>query len=208
MARYPEIGAVKTRLARTVGAERACALYRAFLQDLTQRFTDQRRVLVWAFHPPDSDFAAIVSPGARCLPQAGADLAERMYNAFSQLCGEFDRVIMIGVDAPHVRNEWLDEAERSLEQADIVLGPSDDGGYYLVAMRHPHDVFRGVTMGTTEVFEQTRRIADAKGLRLQLLPHTFDVDEAEDLARLRTLLQSDRIALALPATVRLLREWS
>jgi uncharacterized protein len=186
MARYPTPGAVKTRLARRFGPGPACALYRAFLLDLQLRFAGGRRTLVWAFHPPDADF---VGADARCMPQAGADLAARMHDCFRRLCtGGFARVLMIGADVPHVREPWLDEAEKRLDTADVVLGPSADGGYYLVGMRQPHDVFSGIAMGTGDVLAQTRRKAEALGLRVHLLPSTFDIDDAADLVRLRALL--------------------
>jgi rSAM/selenodomain-associated transferase 1 len=209
MARYPAAGAVKTRLARAVGAERACTLYRAFLHDLDERFAGGRRVVVWAFHPPDSNFAACVQPGARCLPQTGDGLGDRMYNCFRRLYADgFDRVILIGTDVPHLRDEWLDEAEAALDSAEIVLGPTDDGGYYLVAMRQPHDIFSGVTMSTADVLTHTVAKARADGLSVNLLARTFDVDEAEDLARLQALIEADPLHSPLPHTAALLREWN
>ena len=208
MARYPAIGEVKTRLARAIGAERACALYRAFLGDLQARFGEQRRALVWAFHPPESDFAAVVAAGARCLPQRGGTLGERMHNGFRYLCGDgFGRVLMIGADVPHVRDEWLDEAEEHLERADVVLGPTADGGYYLIAMRAPHDVFTGIETSTPHVLTDTRRKAAESGLRVHLLPTSFDVDDEPDLLRLRALLADGGEALRIPATAALLKEW-
>src|ERR1700687_4722028 len=156
MARYPAVGEVKTRLARAVGAERACTLYGAFLRDLEARFVGQRRTLVWAYFPLERDFAALVAPGARCLPQTGRDLGERMHHCFQQLIADgFERVLMIGADAPHVRDEWLDEADTALDDVDVVLGPSDDGGYYLIAMKAAHDVFTGIAMSTPRVFAAT-----------------------------------------------------
>ena len=71
MARYPSVGEVKTRLAATIGADRACAFYRAFLRDLEQRFSGHDRTLIWMYHPPGCDFASVVGTGARCLPQVG-----------------------------------------------------------------------------------------------------------------------------------------
>jgi rSAM/selenodomain-associated transferase 1 len=208
MARYPAAGAVKTRLARAIGAERACTLYRAFLHDLVDRFAGGRRVVVWAFHPPDSNFAACVQRGARCLPQTGDGLGDRMYNCFRHLCADgFDKVILIGTDAPHLRDEWLDEAEAALDSADVVLGPTDDGGYYLVAMRQPHDIFSGVTMSTAHVLADTVAKADAAALSVNLLARTFDVDEAEDLARLQALIEADPLHSPLPHTAALLRQW-
>ncbi len=209
MARYPAVGKVKTRLARTIGAQRACDLYQAFLRDLGHRFSGGRRELIWAFHPPESDFAARIGATARCLPQAGNGLAQRMHNCFRRLCAEgYEKVILIGADAPHVHDEWLDQAERALDSADVVLGPSDDGGYYLIAMRQPHDVFTGIAMSTARVLAETVAKAEAAALKIALLTQTFDVDEAEDLARLRRLLaDGSRPHPRLPHTAALLRGW-
>ncbi len=209
MARYPTIGEVKTRLARAIGPERAYALYCAFLRDIETRFARASRPLIWAFHPPDCDFAAVVAPGARCVPQEGADLGARMHNCFRRLCSEgFARLLMIGCDSPHLRDEWLDEAAARLETADLVLGPSEDGGYYLIAMRAPHDVFSGIEMSTARVLADTQRKAEAAGLRVYLLPATFDIDEAADVDRLRDLLVRDGYADRLPATAVVLKGWT
>ena len=208
MARYPAVGAVKTRLARTIGAERACLLYRAFLRDLEERFASGSRTVIWVFHPPDSDFPSLLEPGTRCVPQVGQDLGQRMHNCFRRLRDEgFDKVILIGVDAPHIGDQWLDEAEAALDGADIVLGPTDDGGYYLIAMRAPHDVFTGVEMSTPRVLAETLAKAEAAGLRACLVTQTFDIDQAEDLARLRTLLVNGRHEPQLRHTAALLRSW-
>ena len=186
MARYPEVGAVKTRLAVTYGAEAATDLYRAFIADLDARFRGQSRRLVWAFHPASSAFAAIVHSGAYCLPQEGANLGARMHGCFRALCeAGCASVVMIGADAPHVRAAWIDEAEARLREVDVVLGPSRDGGYLLVAMRAPHDIFSSVVMSTPRVLADTRRVIAAVGLRAHLLAPSFDVDEARDVERLR-----------------------
>ncbi len=205
MARYPTVGAVKTRLGRVIGGERACALYRAFLQDIEARFAAGRRTLVWVFYPPEADFAAVTSSAARRLPQAGHALGERMWNCFRTLCGEgFEQVIMIGADVPHVRAEWLDEAEARLAVADVILGPSDDGGYYLVAMRQPHDIFTGIEMSTDSVLTETLHRAQAAGLCVHLLPRSFDIDEVPDLRRLHSLLADNSQGVELPRTAAVL----
>ena len=201
IARYPTAGRVKTRLAAVIGVDRACNLYRAFLRDLDTRLSHRSETIVWAFDPPDSDFGSVVSIGARCIPQVGADLGERMYHCFRALCAEgFDRVMMIGADCPHIRDDWLDEAVRALGDADAVLGPTEDGGYYLVALRAPRDLFRGIQMGTATALSETLARARALGLRVHLLPKTFDIDEAADLHRLRALLEDAALARMLPHT--------
>ena len=207
MARYPAPGTVKTRLAQTIGAHRACELYQAFLHDLGRRFSGGRRELIWAYHPPASDFAAVIAGGARCVPQAGAGLGPRMHNCFRSLCAEgYHKLLLIGADVPHVRDEWLDEAERALDSTDVVLGPTKDGGYYLIAMRQPHDVFSGIAMGTPRVFAQTVTRARTLGLRVHLIAPTFDIDEAEDLLGLRALLDEPG-TVPLPHTAALLQRW-
>lgn len=210
MARYPEPGKVKTRLASVIGAVRACELYRAFLRDLDARFATGRRELVWAYTPATADFAPIVRPGSRCVAQSGANLAERMLRCFAELGATgFEPIIMIGADVPHVREEWFDEAEAALAKCDVVLGPSEDGGYYLVAMRQPHDIFTGVEMGAPRVFQQTMERIAALRLRVELLPRSFDIDEAEDLQRLRAEIARD--GRLLPFTAAILRDlelWS
>lgn len=208
MARYPNVGMVKTRLGRSIGAERACLVYQAFLRDLEDRFARRSRALIWAFHPPESNFPSLVAPGTRCVPQAGQDLGERMHGCFRLLQAEgFDKVILIGADVPHVQEQWLDEAEAALDGSDVVLGPTDDGGYYLIAMREPHDVFTGVEMSTPRVLAETLAKAAAARLRVHLVPPTFDVDDAGDLARLRELLATGGCEPRLPHTARLLKSW-
>ena len=207
MARYPRLGEGKTRLANALGAERTYRLYRAFLEDIDTRFAGRRRTLVWAFYPPDADFASLTRPGSRCVPQFGDSLGARMWNCFRALHREgYERIIMIGADVPHVCDEWLDEAETQLDSVDAVLGPTDDGGYYLVAMQTPHDVFTDIPMGTDRALIETLRKAAAEGLRVHLLPRSFDIDEEHDLVQLRALLARDDCSVRLPHTAAVLAD--
>src|SRR5690242_19792221 len=96
MARYPEVGKVKTRLAQALGETSTIELYRAFLRDIDERFRTGRRDLVWMFEPPTSSFASVVRSGT-CLAQTGPDLGARMYNCFRDLLGSdhgYRRVVM------------------------------------------------------------------------------------------------------------------
>lgn len=191
MTRYPEPGKVKTRLAATIGAELATALYRAFILDLHARFAAGPWALVWMYEPPDAPFEALVGAGSVCQPQRGAELGERMRNCFEMLlggAGSYDRVIMIGADVPHIDAAHIDEADRTLRDHDVVLGPSADGGYYLIALRQPHDVFSAIAMGGSTVLSQTLEAAKRAGLRHRLLPPSFDIDDESDLKRLCQLL--------------------
>ncbi len=206
MARHPTPGRVKTRLARGIGADAACSLHRAFLADIGARFGSHSELeLVWAYEPAGADFATVVGARSPCFAQEGGELGERMHNAFRHLLAHrYSRVVMIGADVPHLADDVVDEALRRLDDVDVVLGPSDDGGYYLVAMRAAHDIFQTVPMGTDQVLAATLARIEALNLAVHLLPPTFDIDDIDDLRRLRRLLDDSVWQQRLPHTARAL----
>jgi len=191
MAKHPAPGRVKTRLAASLGAERACALYRAFVLDLADRLDALPYDVTWAYWPAAAPFPTLL-PGARCRPQRGADLGDRMANAVAECGGP---AVVIGADAPHVPAARLAEAMEALAgAADLVLGPAEDGGYYLIGLREPTPaVFTGIAWGTSRVLAET--LARAGGLRTRLLEASFDVDTPADLARLSDVLARGEVAL-------------
>jgi rSAM/selenodomain-associated transferase 1 len=199
MARYPEPGKTKTRLGRTLGDVEVAQLYHAFLTDLAQRFSGQDYALIWAYTPPEVDYAAFVQTLAPangqpmyCFPQQRTDFGERLLSAF-QWSSEhgFQQTILIGSDSPHISHEILAHARAALDEADVVLGPSDDGGYYLIAMRKPYDVFSGIPMSTEVVAHMTVASAQQQGLTTRLIDPLYDIDELPDLLRLAELLAID-----------------
>jgi len=199
MARYPQIGTTKTRLARTIGQEETVRLYRAFLTDLAHTFANREYDLHWAYSPAGVDYQAFIATLApslvgsmTCFPQQGADLGERLHHVFRRTQERgFGRTIVIGSDSPHIGLASIAHAEQALDDADIVLGPADDGGYYLIAMRQPYDVFSGIPMSTSVVTRMTMEMAHHQGLTVQLIEQLFDVDELPDLVRLAQLLAAD-----------------
>src|SRR5262249_9880830 len=116
-------------------------------------------------------------------------------------------VVVIGADAPHLPAARLDEAAHALrEGADLVLGPADDGGYYLIGLARPvPELFSGISWGSADVLAATRARAASLGLRTRLLPGGFDVDEPADLVRLRTAIVEGGVDL--PRTAALLAAW-
>jgi rSAM/selenodomain-associated transferase 1 len=207
VAKYPQAGQVKTRLAEAIGPESACALYRAFLHDMAERLPSAGYAPLWAYTPADAPFATLMGDGQRCFPQVGPDLNARLRNIFRALLEVgWQRVAIVSSDTPHLPLSWLDEAYRALDDHDVVLGPADDGGYSLIAMAHPHEVFAGVAMGTERVLEQTLALAAAQGLRTHLLASIFDVDEPGDLARLASALEVPALRRALPRTAGVLTQ--
>lgn len=210
MARYPQVGTTKTRLARAIGPEETIRLYQAFLTDLAYTFANCEYDLHWAYSPAGVDyqaFLATLTPSLvgrmTCFPQQGVDLGERLHHAFrwTQERG-FGRTIVISSDSPHIGLASIARAEQALDEADIVLGPADDGGYYLIAMRQPYDVFSGIPMSTSVVARMTIEMAQRQGLIVQLIEPLFDVDEWSDLVRLARVLEAD--STRAPATAALL----
>lgn len=207
MARYPLPGQTKTRLASTLGAEKTARLYHAFLTDLAQRLAGQPAyALHWAYTPAEvayDHFVTMLNPrhahSMTCFPQVGQLFATRLLYAFQWTAAHhFQRTVLIGSDTPHLAREVIDSALTALDHAQVVLGPADDGGYYLIAMRQPYDVFSGIPMSTNVVLDMTIAAAHRQGLRVHLLPTLFDIDEEADLQRLSSLL--DHNSSLAPAT--------
>lgn len=199
IARTPEEGKVKTRLAATIGTAETLRLYKAFLCDLACRFTGSQEdtyTVHWAYTPVEADFAEILTelaptatPG-RCFPQCGPDLGSRLHNIFRTTAAfDFQQTIVIGSDSPQISREVITQACQALEQADVVLGPAEDGGYYLIAMRKPHDLFSQIPMSTARVLQMTIERAHGLDLSVHLLEPLFDIDELPELLRLKTLLE-------------------
>jgi uncharacterized protein len=206
MAKFPEPGRVKTRLAAWVGAAAACELYRAFLADLAARLANGAWELVWAVSPPGSRLDEIVGgPPARHLDQRRGGLAGRMHACFAELfAAGARRVVMIGADAPLLDAATIGDAFAVLAESDVVVVPSRDGGYCLVGSNAPRDIFNGIAMSTDRVLAQTRARCRELDLVLRELPEQFDVDDGTDVARL-----ADAIAAGadLPATAAVLQGW-
>lgn len=187
-ARWPEPGRVKTRLAPALPADLACDLHRAMLADTvaaTRGAGAERRVLMWAGAPRGAERdPPPEAVGMEWGAQAGADLGERLEAAFALLAGE-GPVAVVGSDAPELTAARLTAALDSLGSKDLVLGPTHDGGYYLVGLARPAPgLFRGVRWSTEHAFEDTRERATARGLALATLEPLADVDTPADLVAL------------------------
>jgi rSAM/selenodomain-associated transferase 1 len=219
MARVPIAGQTKTRLGKALGAEATARLYRAFLRDLGERFTQAAPRdgydLYWFYAAPSglgaADFAASVPPGGAMIRQEGPDFATRLWHGFQTLSMRgYKRVMVISSDSPHVPAAWVAQAFQALATHDVVVGPARDGGYYLLGQRvspAPVDLFTGITMSTATVCTETLARAEAAGLRVTLAPATFDIDESGDLDELCRALGNapSDAADAAPATLAFLR---
>lgn len=207
MAKYPEPGRVKTRLARELGTIEACELYRAFVLDLAHRRWPRAWTVVWAVDPPGADLAPLVGFELLQIPQLGDDLGSRMLHCFQSLLGAGGRrVVMLGADAPHLGDERIDEAFSRLIDHDVALVPTRDGGYCAVGLKQAHDIFSGIPMGTRSVFAGTSKLIRRRALRLAELPMSFDVDDVADLGELAA--EVARRPGALPHTMSVMRKLS
>jgi rSAM/selenodomain-associated transferase 1 len=205
VCRNPEVGRVKTRLIPALGEDGARALYRAFLQDLGLRFADRAFDLLWAYTPEGGPPPPALTPGL-ALAQEGPNLGHRLLHIFRWATAYgYERVVVISSDVPHLPCGVVDAAFAALATDDVVLAPSEDGGYHLVGMSRPHDIFTMLVMSTPEVLAQTGRATAAQRLSLRLLEGDFDVDLPKDLARLAERLGRDR-RLHASHTARMLRQ--
>lgn len=196
IAKAPRPGFAKTRLGRTIGHERAVALYRAFLRDLAARFSGSRFQPGWYVTPHDAapELRPLVGAEGRMLFQGEGDLTERQRELFRVAGGRGEeRVVLVASDSPQLTVETVERAFRSLDYADLVVGPTYDGGYYLIGLRHPlaaldRGVLGGVPMSTGTELEGLISGARLRGLRVERLEPVFDVDVEEDLGHLRNIM--------------------
>jgi rSAM/selenodomain-associated transferase 1 len=137
------------------------------------------------FFDPPAAATALRSwlPGARLLPQAGEDLGARMADAFGRAFRRgATRVALVGTDTPGVTRETVVEALDALDDDDLVLGPAEDGGYYLIALRAERpELFAGIAWGTEAVLASTLARAGDAGLAVRRLKPLRDVDTVSDL---------------------------
>ena len=193
-AKYWQPGAVKTRLAAHWGDVAASRLSRGFLVAVLNRLATRadRRLLVFTPAERRAEFAELAAGRWELAPQTAGDLGQRMQGYFeAAFAAGARRVLLIGSDSPSLPCELVERAFTLLETRDVVLGPTPDGGYYLVgaADRVP-PIFAGVAWSTPRVWEQTMEQVRVAGLSLAELPPWYDVDEPVDLARLRAELAS------------------
>jgi rSAM/selenodomain-associated transferase 1 len=188
--RHPVSGLVKTRLAAELGAKRAAELYAAFIADIADRFREIGAERTLCFSPDSADsrryFESIARRDYRLWPQPETDLGMRMQRFFEEhVLGTGDRVVLIGSDSPTLPRDFVEQAFAGLSEADCVLGPASDGGFYLIGMRgRAWSIFTGVDWSTSRVLDQTVGQIQACGARLAVLPPWYDVDTPENLAML------------------------
>jgi rSAM/selenodomain-associated transferase 1 len=207
-AKAPIPGGVKTRLVPPLTAEQAARLHAALVEDTLRRVRslDMVRYLACAPDIRQSFFRTCARRySARLITQGPGDLGDRMRRVVTRLLARHRTVLLIGTDSPTLPLEFIQEGERRLDAADLVVGPSDDGGYYLLGQRRLYrSIFYGVTWGGEEVLSETLAKLGSSA-RISLLPRWYDVDRAEDLSRLRADVAATTDC---PETRAWFREWA
>ena len=174
--KYPEKGTVKTRLSRELGDDHTIELYRCFVQDMLGMLKKTDYSCRLYITPPDTEqkFRQWLGDEHLYAPQAEGDLGERMERAFQQAFDEgYERVVLIGSDIPDLPPPVIKEALRSLKSNDAVIGPSRDGGYYLIGFNDNSflpAVFAGIAWSTRTVFEQTMDVLSEAEYNVHRLP--------------------------------------
>lgn len=200
-AKFWQPGTVKTRLAASIGASAACDLYYAFVSHLINRFEDIGDTRTVVFSPPDreSEFRNSIPDAWALCPQSAGDLGNRMksffVNQFAQInnkSNQPNKIVVIGADC-HLAPDQIQAAFDLLDDTSVVLGPSTDGGYYLIAMRDTcFDVFANIEWSTEMVFDQTVRHLNDQQVKFETLPPMTDIDELDSLVALESELMSRR----------------
>lgn len=185
--RVPKPGQTKTRLLPVLKPQQCVELHWAFLNDLADVYQHVSAHLFVCYVPdPDWESLKSVFPNAGFIPQKGSDLGEKMYRAIRDVTGlGYESVVLTGADLPMMTPDHLSSGFDVLATHDVAIGPTSDGGYYLIGMNQPHrDVFHVEGYGGASVFEDTVSAALNAGLSVGTAMTCDDVDTPEDLRNL------------------------
>lgn len=194
MAKQPLVGSTKTRLSPPLAPFEAAQLYEALLKDTIDLCSKLNDIHLAAAVTPSEAigyFSDLAPEGTILLPVDCPNIGICLQSVIGTLLDDgFKKVLALNSDGPSLPKEYIYQAERYLELDDIVLGPGEDGGYYLIGLKQLHDeLFRGIEWSTSQVFPQTLAKVKTLGLKAALLPEWYDVDTWDDLLRLKNDLK-------------------
>lgn len=199
IAKRPTPGQTKTRLTPPLTSEQASALYECFLRDtidIVRAVPDVARLINY-LPPTEADYFRQLAPEFGLIPQVGNSLGERLDNVLTHcLADGYRQAVVMDSDSPTLPPAYLTQAFEELEHAEVVLGPCDDGGYYLIGLTRPQPrLLLEVPMSTASVLTDTLALAAELKLRVALLPTWYDVDTAAELDRLKQELTTSTNSL-------------
>lgn len=196
--KLPVAGKVKTRLAKKLGSDVAASFYKACTENLFSSLSEiqQNKADIYIFYHEENDLSEIknwIGNGYSYYQQKGKNLGDKMYNAFNLIFSlGYEKVIIIGADIPDIDNTLLSKAFRELDGNQCVIGPTNDGGYYLLGFRSKLiDVFSGVEWSSGLVLNTTIKKLEQHSVTFHLLDALIDIDTLEDLKKWVTQFKGD-----------------
>jgi uncharacterized protein len=195
--RAPEKGKVKTRLANVIGHDAALQLYMSFVIDELDMLRNLFFDVIICFHPPTerSTVESWLKDQFNFMAQSGEDLGQRMGNAFKEIFSQgYKQALLIGSDLPDLSSSIIFDAFHHLTTQDSVIGPSKDGGYYLIGFHRDtfcKEIFMHIPWGTAGVYQQTLLFYHKKNFHYHILAQWRDIDDYEDLVWLKKSLDKN-----------------
>ena len=187
LVRWPEPGQVMPVLARRVGAEAAAQIYEAFVGDLVAGLPlAPCRSSLYCLDNPEGFRDRFPDVAVRLL--SGRSEGQRIHACFKELLADHPRVVVVGSSLPDLHPRLLRSAFEMLDHRDVVIGPTERGGFYLLGMREPWDVFRGIKWGTPGVLATLLRSFERHRLDYGFFPTRQKIETFEDLVGLRRRL--------------------
>jgi hypothetical protein len=198
-AKSPIPGKVKTRLTPHITPTKAAELYEAFISDTIStalKLKCERITVAYSPGYAEKTFQRLCGQSVNYLPQEGHNLGERMKNAFKHSFDKgFKRIVIIGTDSPTLPLSYIQEAFDVLKEVPVAIGPTFDGGYYLIGLSEQNEtIFNDIEWSTSSVFSQTLARIKTANRQLSILPPWYDVDTPEGLEFLRSHLLSMKMS--------------
>ncbi len=185
--KHPEPGKVKTRLARDIGETKATRIYSYMAETIIDKTSDPINYITIIFYDPPGKVEEIKNwinkREVQYLPQTGSNLGDKISNAFEKVFTMgTNKAVIIGSDCIDVSKDIINEALSSLESTDVILGPAEDGGYYLLGLsKFVPEIFQDIEWSTENVLRQTIEKISENNLKFNLLKSLKDIDTVDDL---------------------------
>ena len=198
-AKSPTPGKVKTRLTPFITPTEAAELYKAFIADIifnAHKLKCERITVAFTPSNAEATFHGICGHSVNYLPQKGDNRGERMQNAFKHSFHQGStRTVIIGTDSPTLPLSYIQNAFDVLKEVPVTIGPTFDGGYYLIGLSEQSDaIFDGIDWSTSKVFGQTLTRIQTINKQLYVLPPWYDVDTPDNLEFLRSHIQAMKLS--------------
>ena len=185
--KLPSKGKVKTRLGKDLGPDLVLALYKAFINDILNICSTVSADTLIAYAPDseaEKEYKTLLSKHTSFM-QRGCNLGERMFNAFTDAYSRgYKKCVLIGSDIPGITNNIISEACSMLDKYDIAIGPSADGGYYLIGntiKSNSDQYYKDIEWSRPDVYEKTKNRIELPGYSMSRLATLNDIDDIHDL---------------------------